>query len=184
MAQKALKGVKVSLIGSWLWVPGSHHLILAKWFTRYWKIYFHVIDTTFPFLFNIGINSALQKFEVKPNLNSSQWQRFAIICIVAVFASRNSCLFLFPHKEKAGASPGSEDVIVEKWKQTTGTTSGSSELALSTTSAVELLQETSLHQAGLGSLTAHPFLAVRVKVTQAGLRECSEGLAEGWGRQW
>lgn len=99
----------------------------------------------------MGINSALQKFEVKPNLNSSKWQRFSIICIVAVFASRNSYLLLFPHKGKAAASPGSEDVIVERLKQATGTPSGSSELALSTTSAVELLQEPSLQYTGLGS---------------------------------
>lgn len=150
------------------------HKTLQNLFPYYWH---HLL-----FLFNMDTNSVLQKFEVKPNLNSSQQQRFTIICAVAVFAGRSSCLLPFPHKAKAGASPGSEDVIVERWKQTTGTTPGSSELALSTPSAQESLQETSLHQADLRA-TGHSFLGVMGKVTQAGFREGSEGLGEGWGKQ-
>lgn len=41
----------------------------------------------------------------------------------------------FTHKEKAGASPGSNDVIVEKLKQTNGRTSGNSELTMNITAA-------------------------------------------------
>lgn len=126
------------------------HKTLQNLFPYYWH---HLL-----FLFNMDNNSVLQKFEVKPNLNSNQRQRFAIICAVAVFAGRSSCLLPFPHKAKAGASPGSEDVIVERWKQTTGTTSGSSELALSTPSAQESLQETSLHQADLGPQDTHSWV--------------------------
>lgn len=138
--------------------------ILKNLFSYYWH---HLL-----FLFNVGINSPLQKSEVKTNLNSSQWQRFAIICIVAVFASRSSCLLLFPPKGKAGASPGSEDLIVERWKQTTGTPSGSSELALGTTSAVELLQEPSLHHAGLGSQHTHPWWRSPRLGSESVLRDC------------
>lgn len=61
-----------------------------------------------PFLFNIGFNSVLQK-----SLSQSHCEWLAILCIVAVLASGNSCLNT-SHKEKVGASPESNDIIVGK----------------------------------------------------------------------